>query len=143
MVAQQTWTISLGTVSAAAADWRRAYQRGTVAGIRVFRLGGTWWSTSASRPGLRHNLGRHGERCSCEAGRRGVLCHHRAMVAAAMVKAGQMVECATCGELLPRESAHIEYRHLGGVGEVETFYCPSGIGHRAGEVAHVAERQAA
>ncbi len=125
MIAQATGqrTLTIGEHTATVATWQRAIERARAEGVKVWRVGGEWITSSVSRPGKRHHVNGH---CDCEGAQRGLICKHLAAVVAARYRAGELVRCEHCGRVGEASQMHHELRWLGGQGWVDAWYCAGG-----------------
>ncbi len=120
--------LSICDQTADKAAWHRALDRARAQGVRVFHQGETWYTNSISHPGQTHTVN---GKCDCEASLQGLVCKHLAAVRAAQYAAGVVKRCDYCGRLDYTEHLVSELEWLGGVGNVERWYCGEGHGHQS------------
>lgn len=130
MIAQTTGerTLTIDQHTATVGAWRRAYQRAKSEGVKVLRVGGEWYATSVSQPGVRHRVNGH---CDCEGADHGLICKHLAAVLSARYGRGELAKCQACGVVGPVGRMAREYLHVGGQADREAWYCGEGYGHQA------------
>jgi SWIM zinc finger len=101
--------------------WHRAYERAKSEGVKVYRDGDEWTTTSTSEPGRRHRV--NGS-CDCQGAEKGLICKHLSAVVAAQLRAGVLARCPLCGYIgRVGDEIVVACEWLGGHGWADFRHC--------------------